>query len=95
MLGLDQNSLSTVETETKFQGYMERERREIERQRGLEGTLLPSWLPYEEMNGLSLEARERLSSVRPETLGQASRIYGVNPADITVLLLELKRRGFL
>ena len=95
ILGMDRNSLSMVETEIKYQGYMERERREIERQKVLEGTLLPPTLPYGEMKALSLEARERLSSVKPETLGQASRIYGVNPADITVLLLELKRRGLL
>ena len=95
ILGMDRNSLSTVETEIKYQGYMERERRDIERQKALEGTALPPTLPYGEMKGLSLEARERLSSVKPETLGQASRIYGVNPADITVLLLELKRRGLL
>ncbi len=61
----------------------------------LEHKQLPASLPYEEVKGLRIEAKQKLKKIRPETLGQASRISGVNPADISVLMiyLESKKRG--
>jgi tRNA uridine 5-carboxymethylaminomethyl modification enzyme len=84
-----------LETQIKYEGYIEKERQQIERMRKLEGRQIPADLDYGVLRGLSNEAREKLSSIRPETVGQASRISGVSPADIAVLTvyLERHRRG--
>jgi tRNA uridine 5-carboxymethylaminomethyl modification enzyme len=83
-----------VECEIKYRGYIEREARAIERARGLEGVRVPEALDYERVPQLSREVRERLGSVRPETLGQASRVPGVTPVAISILAVHLKRLGF-
>jgi tRNA uridine 5-carboxymethylaminomethyl modification enzyme len=80
-----------VQIEAKYAGYIEKQRLEVERFRRLEDRRIPAGLDYEGLVGLRAEARERLSSVRPATVGQASRLAGVNPADISVLLVHLKR----
>ena len=77
--------------EARYAGYVERQREEIERQRRLEDTVLPSWLDFAGVRGLSNEVRQRLLEHRPTTLGQASRIPGVTPAAISLLLVHLKR----
>lgn len=79
----------------KYQGYIEKQQEEIERFIKLEEKVLPTSLSYNEIRGLSNEAKQRLSEVRPSNVGQASRISGVNPADISVILiyLEQKRRS--
>ncbi|HHV94446.1 MAG TPA: tRNA uridine-5-carboxymethylaminomethyl(34) synthesis enzyme MnmG [Firmicutes bacterium] len=93
--GVDEGLEQIVETEIKYAGYIQKQQREVERFRKLEAKRLPEWLNYGEIEGLSREAREKLTAVRPESVGQASRIAGVSPADISVLLiyLEQKRRG--
>ena len=86
----------TAEIDIKYEGYIKRELAEAERQKKLEDKRLPQDMDYSAITGLRLEAIEKLSSVRPTNLGQASRISGVNPADISVLLIRLeeqKRRG--
>jgi tRNA uridine 5-carboxymethylaminomethyl modification enzyme len=80
-----------VQIEAKYAGYIEKQRLEVDRFRRLEDRRIPASLDYEALVGLRAEARERLSSVRPATVGQASRLAGVNPADISVLLVHLKR----
>ena len=60
-----------------------------------ESLLLPEDLDYLHIDGLALEARQKLQKIRPRTIGQASRVGGVNPSDISVLVLTLKRRGLL
>jgi tRNA uridine 5-carboxymethylaminomethyl modification enzyme len=80
-----------VEIEAKYAGYIDKQRVEIARFQRLEGQRLPAELDYHAMVGLRTEARERLAYVRPATVGQASRLAGVNPADISVLLVHLKR----
>ena len=80
-----------VQIEAKYAGYIEKQRLEVERFRRLEDRRIPAGLEYEALAGLRAEARERLSAVRPATVGQASRLAGVNPADISVLLVHLKR----
>ena len=75
----------------KYQGYIENERKEANKFRKLENIKLSKDLDYLNMSGLRLEARQKLDKVRPETLGQASRISGVNPSDISVLILNLKK----
>ncbi|NLY52331.1 MAG: tRNA uridine-5-carboxymethylaminomethyl(34) synthesis enzyme MnmG [Firmicutes bacterium] len=92
---IDVDIKDVVETEIKYAGYIRKQERAVERFRKLEAKRLPEWLNYEEIEGLSREAQEKLMAVRPESIGQASRIAGVSPADISVLLIYLEqlRRG--
>ena len=80
-----------VETQAKYQGYIERQKEEIEKQLVNELLRLPKTLDYAEVRGLSTEVRQKLDKYKPETLGQASRISGVTPAAISLLLVHLKR----
>ncbi len=79
----------TAEIEVKYEGYLRRQRKEVERQRRLEEYKLPADIDYTAVKGLRLEAIQKLSEIRPESIGQASRVSGVNPADISVLLIYL------
>lgn len=81
-----------VEIEVKYKGYIDKQLRQVEQFRHLEDKQLPEDLPYLEMDNLRLEARQKLQAIRPDNLGQASRISGVSPADITVLLIYLEKR---
>ncbi len=76
----------------KYGGYLDKERAEVERFRRLESRLIPNDVDYATMPGLSTEARQRLQRVRPDSIGQALRVAGVNPADVTALLVWLERR---
>lgn len=78
-----------VEIQIKYEGYIKKQFAEVEEMRKLEKQKLPSNLPFDQIDGLRLEAREKLSRVHPENVGQASRISGVNPADISALLIWL------
>jgi tRNA uridine 5-carboxymethylaminomethyl modification enzyme len=82
-----------LEVEARYAGYVERQREEIERQRRFEDTVLPAWLDFSAVRGLSNEVRQRLLEHRPATLGQAARIPGVTPAAVSLLLVHLKRGG--
>ena len=82
----------TVETAIKYAGYIKRQRAEVERHAKLESKLLPEDIDYASIKGLRLEAAQKLDKIRPKSIGQASRISGVNPADITVLLIYLGMR---
>ena len=82
-----------VEIQAKYQGYIERQREEIARYEQYENLRLPQDFDYAALRGLSVEVRQKLDRHRPETLGQASRISGVTPAAISVLLVYLKRAG--
>ena len=84
-----------VEIHTKYAGYIERQQDEIDKLRQNEQTLLPEDLDYAALNGLSKEISQKLASIRPQTLGQASRIPGVTPAAISLLLIHLKKRNAL
>ncbi|MBE6559092.1 MAG: tRNA uridine-5-carboxymethylaminomethyl(34) synthesis enzyme MnmG [Ruminococcaceae bacterium] len=79
----------TVEVDIKYEGYIKRELAEVERQQKLENKKLPENLDYTGIKGLRLEAGQKLQKIKPLTVGQAARISGVSPADITVLLLYL------
>ena len=83
--------LEDVETEIKYSGYIKRHLREIEKTSQSEQLFINKGLDYLSISGLSSEAKEKLSTVRPQTLGQASRVSGVSPADISVLLLHLSK----
>jgi tRNA uridine 5-carboxymethylaminomethyl modification enzyme len=82
-----------VEIQAKYQGYIERQQEEIARYEHYEDLKLPQDVDYGSLRGLSVEVRQKLSLHRPETLGQASRISGVTPAAISVLLVHLKHRS--
>jgi len=88
---LDRYEQEQVEIEAKYAGYIERQRRQVERARRLEEMAMPSGLDYTALTGLRNEAKEKLEQRRPATVGQASRLSGVNPADIAVLLVHLQR----
>lgn len=81
-----------VETQLKYAGYVERQQQEIEKTRRHEETRLPEDMDYSQVRGLSNEVRQRLSEARPATLGQASRLQGVTPAAISLLLVHLKKK---
>ena len=78
-----------VEIQIKYEGYIKKQMAEVEEMRRLESQKIPAELPYDEIDGLRLEAREKLRRVQPENVGQASRISGVNPADVSALLIWL------
>jgi tRNA uridine 5-carboxymethylaminomethyl modification enzyme len=82
-----------VEIQAKYAGYIERQQEEIERQRRQEGLPLPEDMDYSAVRGLSAEVCQKLQAQRPTTMGQASRISGVTPAAISLLLVHLKKRG--
>jgi tRNA uridine 5-carboxymethylaminomethyl modification enzyme len=82
-----------VDVGAKYAGYIERQHEEIERQRRSEQTRLPDDLDYALVAGLSNEARQRLAEARPGTLGQASRLPGITPAAVSILLIHLKKRA--
>ncbi len=86
---LNANIFEQIEVEIKYEGYIKRQLVIIEQIRKLENKLLPSNINYLQIDGLSLEAREKLNRVRPENIGQASRISGVSPSDISVLIIYL------
>ena len=90
---VDAEVTTQVEIQAKYQGYVARQREEIERHEHFESMALPRDLDYGQVRGLSIEVRQKLSQHRPETLGQASRISGVTPAAISLLLVHLKRRA--
>ena len=80
-----------VEIQCKYAGYIDRQAEEIERQRRNEETYIPAWLDYAQVRGLSNEVRQKLQNQQPATIGQASRIPGVTPAAISLLLVHLKK----
>ena len=84
--------LETVEITVKYEGYLKQGYEQIEKAKRLEEKLLPSDMDYMQIEGLRLEAREKLNQIRPLNLGQASRISGVNPADVSVLMVYLAQR---
>ena len=81
----------TAEVQVKYEGYIKRELSEVERQKKLEEKKLPDNIDYKKILGLRLEAAEKLEKIKPQSVGQASRISGVNPADISVLLIYLSQ----
>jgi tRNA uridine 5-carboxymethylaminomethyl modification enzyme len=81
-----------VETRVKYSGYIERQQRQIERFRALEDKRIPSGFDFTAVEGLRFEAREKFAALSPRSLGQAARISGISPADVTVVWVALQRR---
>ena len=91
---LDPTVAEQVEIQVKYAGYIDRQAKEVERHDHYENLKLPEGLDYLAVKALSIEVRQKLAKHRPETLGQASRIAGVTPAAISLLLVHLKKGGF-
>ena len=89
---LDSNIFEQVEIEVKYAGYIEKQLKQVEQMQKLEKKKLPESFDYTEIKGLRLEAQEKLNKIKPLSIGQASRISGVSPADINVLLIWLSQK---
>ena len=87
--GRNRADIETAVIDVKYEGYIKRGLEQIEKAKALEDRKLPADIDYEKIDGLRLEARQKLNKIRPENLGQAGRISGVNPADIAVLMVYL------
>ncbi len=90
---LERLVIEQLEVELKYEGYIRREQAQIDEMRRLEGRLLPPDTPYADIRGLRKEAQEKLARIRPRSIGQASRISGVSPADVSVLILWSAQEG--
>ena len=80
-----------VEIALKYEGYIQRQEAEVEKFKTLEDKQIPAWVNYEEVHSLRNEAKQKLGKIRPNTIGQANRISGVSPSDVSILLVWLKR----
>jgi tRNA uridine 5-carboxymethylaminomethyl modification enzyme len=92
---LAEDVIEQVAIETKYEGYIVKQQQQVERMRRLEGKRIPDDFDYQTIQGLRSEARQKLLRFRPATVGQAGRIAGVNPADISILLVHLEKRAAL
>ena len=90
---LDPNIFEQVEIEIKYEGYIQKQLKQVEQMKKLEVKQLPNDFDYNEIEGLRLEAREKLNKIKPLNIGQASRISGVSPADVSVLLIWLAQNN--
>ena len=91
---LDEEIIDQVNINLKYEGYINRQKKQVEQFKKMERKKIPSDIDYEEIHNLRMEARQKLSSIRPASIGQASRISGVSPADISVLLIYLEQRKY-
>jgi tRNA uridine 5-carboxymethylaminomethyl modification enzyme len=87
------NEARAVETEIKFAGYLDQQKKAIEKLKAAESVSIPDWLDYGVISGLSREMREKLERVRPGTIGQASRIPGVTPAALSLVHVSIRVQG--
>ncbi|MFA5481346.1 MAG: tRNA uridine-5-carboxymethylaminomethyl(34) synthesis enzyme MnmG [Bacilli bacterium] len=94
-IALDATGIMQLEIMVKYEGYIAKQEKEAQSFAKFESVILPEVLDYLHIDGLALEARQKLAKIHPRTIGQASRISGVNPSDISVLVLTLKRKGLL
>ena len=89
--GITAEVIEQAEIQIKYKGYIEREKLLAEKLRRLENITIPEGFDFMQMNALTIEARQKLTKIRPQTIGQASRIPGVSPADINVMLIKFGR----
>jgi tRNA uridine 5-carboxymethylaminomethyl modification enzyme len=87
------NEMKTVETEIKYSGYLDQQRRTMDKMRKAEKRAIPGWFDYSSVSGLSTEMKQTLARVRPQTLGQASRIAGVTPAAVSLIHVYIEIQG--
>jgi tRNA uridine 5-carboxymethylaminomethyl modification enzyme len=89
--GLTEEVIQQVEITLKYAGYVERQEADVAKFRCMEEKQIPDWINYNEVPSLRTEARQKLNEVRPATLGHASRISGVSPADVCLVMIWMKR----
>ena len=89
---VDATAADQTEIELKYEGYITKARKEAEKMMAMDHVILPQNLDYDQVQHLSLEGRQKLKAIQPHTLGQASRISGVSPADIAMLAMVLEQR---
>lgn len=87
----DASAREQVEIAIKYSGYIARQQDEVAKHRSSASTRIPAGIDYDAVRGLSIEVRQKLTALRPETVGQAARISGITPAAISLLLVHLKR----
>ena len=92
-LDYSNEELEQVEINAKYEGYIKKANKEAEKMLALEEKIIPDNIDYEKVPNLASEARQKLTEIKPTTIGQASRISGVNPADISILMVYLRRNG--
>lgn len=90
---LDDDTIEEIEIILKYEGYISKQIRDAENQKKLDEMKIPSDIDYLNMEGIRLEARQKLEQVRPLTIGQASRVSGVNPSDVQILILNVRRKS--
>ena len=93
ILNYDKDVLEQVEINTRYEGYIKKANKDAEKMLNLENKLIPENINYDDIPNIASEARQKLSEIRPTSLGQASRISGVNPADISILMVYLRKNG--
>ena len=91
IISLDESAIEEVEIIAKYEGYIVKQIKEAEGMAKLDAMKIPEGIDYLHMDGLALEARSKLNTIQPLTIGQASRVSGVNPADISILILNIKK----
>lgn len=89
---VDRVVISQIEIQIKYEGYIKKQFKQIEQFKKMENKSIPENIEYEEVKGLRIEAKQKLSKIRPDSLGQASRISGVSPADVNVLVIYLEQQ---
>ena len=88
---LDQEVVEQAEIQVKYSGYIEKERNNADKLKRLEDLVIPQNFDYDKIKSMSIEAKEKLKKIRPVTVSQASRISGVSPSDVSVLLIYMGR----
>ena len=89
--GVSPDVAEQVETIVKYEGYIERQESDVAQYKKMENRKIPDWINYDKIPGLRNESREKLKEIQPTTVGHASRISGINPTDISLLLVWIKR----
>ncbi len=90
---LSEDIIEQVDINIKYKGYIERQLKQVEHYKKLENKLIPDWVDYNQISGLRKEAQQKLDRFKPHSIGQASRISGVSPADISVLMVYITEKG--
>jgi len=88
---LSEEVVQQIEISLKYAGYIDRQETEVQKFKGMEEKRIPAWIDYNSIPSLRTEAKQKLNTIRPGTLGQASRISGVSPADISLVMIWIKR----
>ena len=90
---LDEKIIELIETEIKYEGYISKALDQVEKMKRMEEKRIPANIDWDDIDSIATEARQKFKKINPETIGQASRISGVNPADISILMVYLEGKA--